>query len=899
MSDNSVPVPLNLFRVASHLMDNWERWSFVNDYVVPVILTVVFMFMIWIRVDAQELVVQNSVVYFAGNDAWYHARITQIITAHFPATPVFDPWSYFPYGTGRHSGFGGLFDQLIAFGALMISGGSPSSHQIEIVTAYAPPLFGAITVIPLFYVTREIRNKWTAIIAAVLLSLLGGQFLNRTVIGAADHSSAEPFFGTLALLGYIVAIRIAYREKPLFADIRDRNWIALRHPITWSVLGGVAIAAYLMTWPPGIFVAFTFGVYFVLQAIRDHFDGRPLDYISIVTGLSMGVGGLLVLFYTKSVELSATAYSFLQPVVLFGIVIGALALFAFSEYGRQKDYRTVIFPVSIALAVVTTLIVASIIYPRSINLLKSLILRVYSFGMLTSPTALTVGEIHPASLDDAWGAFGPLFHVAIVGLVIMTVRVFRENRPIELLFVLFSLSMFSAYFTMIRFGYYVAVNVAILSAFAIWWVGDRLLSLDLVIQNPRGIKGYQIIGFLVIVMVVIPGTVVGVEGTAPVWQQSEFLGGSDTDWHHELDWMNEHTPSIPLDYTASYSRPADGDFDYPVGTYGVLSWWDYGHWITYTAHRIPAANPFQQGPRMASAFFQAQSEERAELLLEALPSQKKSGSLYSKSDHELQQIIAKQSKQEASEDIRYIIIDDQMAAGKFSPIATWTGPGYGAYISTQEFQVGQESTTIAGLNDRYRNTMLSRLYFDDAKSMDHYRLVHESDRQMTFASVARRTGGEYRATRLINRRVSPQLLQAVQRNPNLIFYDVRQSSRVKTYERVTGASLTGTVTSDNTSTVYAFVQLRTNTGRNFTYVESTQVTNRGRFNMTVPYPTTNNVNPADDGTDSGVVAIGPYQVVEGNPFNPMGMSNVSVPEKSIYEGSEINVNIQRIEDDET
>jgi len=30
------------------------------------------------------------------------------------------------------------------------------------------------------------------------------------------------------------------------------------------------------------------------------------------------------------------------------------------------------------------------------------------------------------------------------------------------------------------------------------------------------------------------------------------------------------------------------------GEYGVLSWWDYGHWITTIGERIPNANPFQQ-----------------------------------------------------------------------------------------------------------------------------------------------------------------------------------------------------------------------------------------------------------------------------------------------------------------
>ena len=36
-------------------------------------------------------------------------------------------------------------------------------------------------------------------------------------------------------------------------------------------------------------------------------------------------------------------------------------------------------------------------------------------------------------------------------------------------------------------------------------------------------------------------------------------------------------------------------FTYPNSSYGVMSWWDYGHMITYIAQRIPNANPFQAG----------------------------------------------------------------------------------------------------------------------------------------------------------------------------------------------------------------------------------------------------------------------------------------------------------------
>ena len=46
-----------------------------------------------------------------------------------------------------------------------------------------------------------------------------------------------------------------------------------------------------------------------------------------------------------------------------------------------------------------------------------------------------------------------------------------------------------------------------------------------------------------------------------------------------------------------------------------MSWWDYGHMITYIAKRIPNANPFQAGvagPNGAAAYFMSQSENPCE-----------------------------------------------------------------------------------------------------------------------------------------------------------------------------------------------------------------------------------------------------------------------------------------------
>ena len=117
----------------------------------------------------------------------------------------------------------------------------------------------------------------------------------------------------------------------------------------------------------------------------------------------------------------------------------------------------------------------------------------------------------------------------------------------------------------------------------------------------------------------------------------------NADWKEALVWMGNNTPDPGVDYLAIHDPKT---FHYSPQSYGVMSWWDYGHMITYIAKRIPNANPFQQGvagPDGSAAYFVATSEDTANRIL----------------DHD---------------GTRYVVTDFAMAdivTGKFHAMATW------------------------------------------------------------------------------------------------------------------------------------------------------------------------------------------------------------------------------------
>ena len=156
------------------------------------------------------------------------------------------------------------------------------------------------------------------------------------------------------------------------------------------------------------------------------------------------------------------------------------------------------------------------------------------------------------------------------------------------------------------------------------------------------------------------------------------------DWRESLEWMGNNTPDTGVDYYKVYE---EATFTYPNQSYGVMSWWDYGHMITFIAKRIPNANPFQAGvtgPNGSAAFFVSTSEDTADTILD-------------------------------NQGTKYVITDIEMDTGKFWAMATWFNstlgatPYHPAFFVQDPANPNQYQQAIL-LVDNYYLTTVSRLH---------------------------------------------------------------------------------------------------------------------------------------------------------------------------------------------
>ena len=308
-------------------------------------LCIAFAAALLIRVVLPFNTVFKDTVRFASDDAIYHMRLVEnaLFGGHFPDRLFFDAYTYFPHGTHLH--FAPLFDHLIIFATWLIGLGSPTRELMEAVGAYYPAVLGALVVFPVYIIGREICNKYAGAVAAVVIAVMPGSFLSRSIIGFTDHHIGEALFSTVAIMFLVLAVKRGREElsnkentKSFRESLSGENALFLcyvtaailllyglpwgwglilsfgmflffplfsllianpnKTPTTYlfyTLLAGMALGFYLLTWTPGLFFVLIIFVYGVVQFIVNGLRGESSDYLCIILPLVFFISLLMVI----------------------------------------------------------------------------------------------------------------------------------------------------------------------------------------------------------------------------------------------------------------------------------------------------------------------------------------------------------------------------------------------------------------------------------------------------------------------------------------------------------------------------------------------------------------------------------------------------------------------------
>jgi dolichyl-diphosphooligosaccharide--protein glycosyltransferase len=320
--------------MGSRSEDNDKRGQSVLDivgdwYHVPVLLLIVGV-MAAIRLRSYDNFIRDGEIYFSGNDAWYHYREVMYTVQNWPSTIPFDPWTYYPYGTFQGQ-FGTLYDQIVATAALIIGLGSPSPELVGRTLIIAPAIGGALAVIPVYFIGKRLCGRIAGLFGAIVLLLLPGSFLSRTLVGVADHNAIEPLAMILAIASFVVALQKAKATLPVWEVVREelleaREVKTIEEPLKWSLLAGFLTGIYLWVWPPAVFLVGIIGLFAVVKIASDVVNEQTPEPVAFVVAVSMLVVAVMSLVVLDETSFTTTILSLLQPVAALSVASAAVFL---------------------------------------------------------------------------------------------------------------------------------------------------------------------------------------------------------------------------------------------------------------------------------------------------------------------------------------------------------------------------------------------------------------------------------------------------------------------------------------------------------------------------------------------------------------------------------------------
>ncbi len=519
-------------------------------------------------------------VRFAGPDAWYYARLVEYRVANFPHGLVHDPYLAQPAGADVPAA--PLFDFALAAASWVLGLGHPSARLVEVVAAAAPALLGAVTVLPVFLLARRLWGAAAAWTAGLLVAVLPGQFLARSLLGYTDHHVAESL---LALLVVSALVRAA-PERPVRSAAAAGAWLGL----------------YLLTWQGGALLVLVLLAWVVAQELSDAAHGVPSG-APLSALVAFLVAGAVVLPLYDGVRVPARHLVALAGGV--AITAGLLALRRVALALRLARGAGVA-----ALLAVSAIGLLSLVrfFPAVLADVRLNLARLWPAG-----GGATVGEMVPL-LDlgvpwlNVWREYSTAGIAAAAGLVLLLWRAIRRGASADVLLGVWSVSSLVFALGQRRFSYYFGVNVALLSGLAVSAAVDRLARAQAAGEDHarRGSLARSLVACGLALALAGPSLHVALA------QAARDLGPSDA-WVEALGRLRRATPEPFGSETAWLAPPGT---PLPPSREGVLAWWDEGYWIMFLAHRVPVANPTQHGASAAAAFFLSQDETAATRALE-------------------------------------------------------------------------------------------------------------------------------------------------------------------------------------------------------------------------------------------------------------------------------------------
>ncbi len=683
-----------------------------------------------LRLTSFSTVFSEKGVWFLEYDSFYHMRRIVLAALDFPNVISFD--TYVNYPEGFTLGWPPLFDGLIATCAYIIGFGNPPIHTIETVAVFFPVVIGVLTLLPVFYIGRELfGSEEYGLMAAAFLAILPAHVI-VSVLGFVDHHVFEVLLFACMILFALCAVRrpdqISYWAVLLSASFLIAIYSFPSAPIFIAIIGLAVVG------------------WFILRRIRAQDTMDILRFGVIAFGsaglvtlvLNAGIAGAREVGGMGEISLLQTAYF-----LLWFLVLGIAGVLAEALRGRPwQVYIGALAGGGAAGAVIVyaalppfwNALVGGLAYVRGVDPVLGTIVEA---GSILAPAGLF-------TLSPLWELYSIPFVLGIGGLLVYCAgrvkdRIFDDA---DLLLAVVFIVSFALPLIQMRFLNVLAVPLALTAGYGTIRVLEALgMRKDLVAflgsdpadrhsvlpasemetvsrelpangnktpdekpaargrETPAGrkpapgkpgkkkqkktktpvddsTKTYRTVAVLVFALLVIVPTVYSASG-----MYMRVGDMPDEDLIDAMLFLRDETPD------------PGGFFDTSVTPeYGVMSFWSYGNLIIYYGERPAVANNFQTGIVDSARFFTSASEHEASLIAD-------------------------------ERNVRYVVTVD-ISSGIFADHLEWSGVDV-ADLTYDEFM------------SRYVQSMYFRLHERDGEGLAAYTPMYASPKRPDGTSLVK------------------------------------------------------------------------------------------------------------------------------------------------------------------
>ncbi len=366
--------------------------------------------------------------YLMGDDSFHHYKIAEYIaeTGEFPKL-----WhlSVYPEGATIIEPMGLYYVSVFLYKVLKYFG-------LSFLGAFklSTPIFGSLTLIPAYLLTRHVSSTRAAFYAAAILAVMPA-FFYRTFAGFYRGDAFSVFFMLFGFYLFLLSLR----------------------SIKFSLPAGLSLGCMGLVWNGFVFGFVALSGFVVLCSLLNYIQAKSSK---LVLSYAIAVGlGIAIINY--SIVLQPHAQNYIRDLIRY-IYPATLLFIATLEILKTKTHLETRHRAYLLLFIAAISGAAALkFFPQ---FLKNLITG-YGFVKPAEILLQTITELQPTTLDSVWRGYYIASPIFVIGLLYLF-KEFYKNKSEKILFIL--VWTFASLYLLrmaVRYSFLVSVPVAVVCGF--------------------------------------------------------------------------------------------------------------------------------------------------------------------------------------------------------------------------------------------------------------------------------------------------------------------------------------------------------------------------------------------------------------------------------------------------